>query len=288
MPKNISYKKLLEGVEEVIKRGEYPNFLKMINRIQNNYSFRNTLLVYSQFPYATCVKGFCDWKKHGRGVKKLNHKIYIYVPIKKKKTSELEGQQTVDGKEIREKEQISKRELIGDIWYLRRQVYDIRDTYALKGTKRIPFIDIEIESNKTDDLFERLVNISPVPIRYAHISSGAKGYYSPENHEIVLQEDLSQDDKTHILIHELCHCLYDDFNYKNERYKSETFVESVSFLVADHFGLDLKTYSFEYIVAWIQDDINEFLKLTDKIEKVSKNYINLIEQNEFKQEKISA
>ena len=59
----ISYAKLLEGVQNVIERGDYIDFLKSVKRLQNNYSFRNSLLVYVQNPDATIVKGFCDWNK---------------------------------------------------------------------------------------------------------------------------------------------------------------------------------------------------------------------------------
>lgn len=59
----ISYAKLLEGVQKVIERGDYIDFLKSVKRLQNNYSFRNSLLVYVQNTDATIVKGFCDWNK---------------------------------------------------------------------------------------------------------------------------------------------------------------------------------------------------------------------------------
>lgn len=82
MLKKISYEKLLEGVQKVIAKGEYPEFLKMVNKIKNNYSLRNTILVYAQNPNATIVKGFCDWNKLGRGVKRHPKTIFIYTPIK--------------------------------------------------------------------------------------------------------------------------------------------------------------------------------------------------------------
>ena len=76
MPK-INYDKLLDGVQEVIKRGDYPEFLKAIKTLRNNYSLRNTILVYSQFPRASYVKGFVEWTKLGRGIKKQPRTIYI-------------------------------------------------------------------------------------------------------------------------------------------------------------------------------------------------------------------
>ena len=103
MPKKVNYDKLLEGVKNVIERGDYPAFLKTINKIKNSYSFRNTLLVYAQNPNATIVKGFCEWNKLGRGVKKNPQTIYIYTPVRIKKKKIIEGQQNLDGKEQKEK-----------------------------------------------------------------------------------------------------------------------------------------------------------------------------------------
>ena len=79
MPNNISYKKLLNGVLNVIQSGEYENFLKSIKKLQYNFSFRNSLLIFAQNPNATIVKGFCDWNKLGRGIKKRPKTIYIYI-----------------------------------------------------------------------------------------------------------------------------------------------------------------------------------------------------------------
>ena len=287
MPKNITYTKLIEGIKSVIERGEYLNFLKIVNRFKDDYSMKNTLLIYSQYPNATCVKGFVKWKKLGRGIKKLHHRIYIYVPIKRKISKEIEGQQDVTGKEIKEKTRNSKYEIIDTIAYVTKPVYDLRDTYALKGKKRIPFIDNKLNSNTTKDLYKRLLNISPVKVEYKQIDPDVDGYYSIKENKIVLQENLSQDDKTATLLHELCHCMYDEYKLNNKN-KSEVFTESVAFLVADNYGFDTATNSFEYIITWVKDDFKDFMQMIPKIESASKKFIKLIDENEFKQEKIIA
>ncbi len=288
MPKNqVNYAKLLEGVQNVIKRGDYLEFLKMINKIRNNYSFRNTMLVYVQNPNATVVKGFCDWNKLGRGVKKNPKTIFIYTPIKYKKQKAIDGQQSVDGKEEKERNN-NTIEIIEGITYKRVAVYDIGDTYIKKGNKRIPILDDILENDTTEELYKALVEISPVPIMIEEINSMKKGYYDKTNKKIVLKESLSQDDKTSVLIHELCHCLYDDFVYKTERNKSEIFVESVAFLVADYFGFDTSLCSFGYITSWAENSIKEFMSLSNKIKETADEFIELIKNSKYKQEKISA
>jgi hypothetical protein len=96
----------------------------------------------------------------------------------------------------------------------------------------------------------------------------------------VLRKELSIDDKTSVLLHELTHALYDDFDYKEDRNLSETFVESVAFIVADYFGLDTSMCSFNYITSWADGDIKVVLKLGDKIQKSANSFINKLE-NEF-------
>lgn len=288
MPNKINYNKLLDGVKAVIERGDYIEFLKMIKKFRNDYSFRNAFLVYSQNPKATLVKGFVDWNKLGRGIKKHPRTIYIYAPMGNTKKKAITGQQKVDGKEENEKKEPSTIEVIDNIKYRRIAVFDIRDTYIKKGAKKIPFIEDFLDNNTTKNLYNKLISISPVQVKTETIPGNTKGFYSRKRSEIVLEESLSQDDKTSVLIHELCHCLYDDYDYKVDRNKSEIFVESVAFLVADFFGFDTSTCSFGYITNWAKNDIKEFLKLSNKIKEVADEYINLIKNSEFKQEKITA
>jgi len=284
----INYSKLLEGVQKVIESGDYPKFLKMIKKIQNDYSFRNMLLVYSQNPTATFVKGFCDWNKLGRGVKKNPNTIYIYAPMKVKKNKEINGQQNVEGKEEKERNEDGTKEIIDGIGFRRVAVFDIKDTYIKKGGQKVPFIEDVIDSDTTKDFYDILVGISPVPVMSSLIIGGAKGFYSKSGKRIVLNKDLSQDDKTAVLIHELCHCLYDDFDYCKDRNKSEVFVESVAFLVADYFNFDTSMCSFGYITNWARNDIKNFMSLSDKIKDTADEFINLIKSRISGQQRIGA
>lgn len=286
MPKNkVNYNKLVKGIQNTIERGDYIKFLKMINKIKNNYSFRNTLFVYIQNPNATIVKGFCDWNKLGRGVKKNPKTIYIYAPIKKKNI--IEGQQNLEGKTKKERKD-NTIEIIEDVSYRRISVYDIGDTYLKKGNKRIPILDDVLDTNTTNELYNKLIKISPIPVLLKELYGLEKGYYNEDKKEIVINQNLSQDEKTATLIHELCHCLYDNFVYEKEKEKSEIFVESVAFLVADYFNFDTSLCSFGYIVEWAKNDIKEFLKISNKIKETADEFIELIKSSNVNQEKVSA
>ena len=224
----------------------------------------------------------------GRGVKKNPKTIFIYTPIKIKKANVIDGQQDINGKEEKERGENGTVEIIEGISYKRVAVYDIGDTYIKKGNKRIPILDNNLESNTTETLYSTLLEISPVPVLIEEINGIKKGYYSKKEQKIVLKQSLSQDDKTAVLIHELCHCLYDDFVYKIDRNKSEIFVESVAFLVADYFGFDTSYCSFGYITNWAHNDIKEFMNLSNKIKETADKFIDLIKNSDYKQKKISA
>ena len=71
----------------------------------------------------------------GRGVKKNPKTIFIYTPIKSKRTKAISGQQNMNGKEEKARSESGSVEIIEGISYKRVAVYDIGDTYIKKGNK---------------------------------------------------------------------------------------------------------------------------------------------------------
>ena len=78
--------------------------------------------------------------------------------------------------------------------------------------------------------------------------------------QIVLKNNLSIDDKASVLLHELTHALYDDFDYKENRDLSESFVESVAFIVADYFNLDTSMCSFEVLLLELMEMLKGIIR----------------------------
>ncbi len=104
----------------------------------------------------------------------------------------------------------------------------------------------------------------------------------------VLKKSLSVDDKVAVLLHELSHGLYDDFDYKTDRNLSEVFVESVAYLVADNFGLDTSRCSFNYIAKWANGDPKIVIELGNKVQKCANEFITQLEKFEIKEAKLTA
>lgn len=261
------FDKIVNGVTEIINSGEYERFLKFSKNF-HNYSFNNIILIFSQMPEATQVAGFKKWESMGRRLKKGAKGIQIVYPIKRKYTTKLNNQESIlDGQEQEEK-------TVEYMSYGYTYVYDISQTVG----DPMPLNDTRINSNSMVEFFEFLRFFSPYPIIEEDLYGGTQGYWNPKNKQIVLKKQLSIDDKVSVLLHELTHALYDNFNYKEDRNLSETFVESVAFIVADYFGLDTSKCSFNYITSWADGDIKVILELGDKIQKTANKFIRQIEE----------
>lgn len=270
------FDKLIDGINNIIISGEYERFLKF-NKNFHNYSFNNIILIFSQMKEATQVAGFKTWQKMGRKIKKGAKGIQIVYPIKRKYTTKIDGQRSIIDKE----EQQQEEKNIEYMTYGYTYVYDISQTIG----EPMPLENKRLNSNSKIEFWEFLKSFSPYPILEESLRPNLQGYWSKSKKHIVLEKTLKIDDKVSVLLHELTHALYDDFDYKQDRNLSETFVESVAFIVADYFGLDTSMCSFNYITGWVDGDIKILLELGTKIQKTADAFINQLEK-EFESKNI--
>lgn len=272
------FDKIVNGVTNIINSGEYEKFLKFSKNF-HNYSFNNIILIFSQMKEATQVAGFKKWESMGRRLKKGAKGIQIVYPIKRKYTTKLNNQESIlDGQEQEEEK------IVEYMTYRYTYVYDISQTVG----ENMPLQDNKINSNNMVEFLQFLKSFSPYPIIEENLYGGTQGYWSPKYKQIVLKKELSIDDKVSVLLHELTHALYDDFNYKEDRNLSETFVESVAYIVADYFNLDTSMCSFNYITSWAEGNIETILQLGDKIQKTANQFIKQIEEYQKQNLKIIA
>lgn len=269
------YDKVVKNVQTIVANGEYTKYLKFQNQF-TKYSFNNIVLIYSQFPEATRVAGKKKWLELGREVIDNAQKIRITagMPAQGKTTVK----KIVDGKEVEEEKTYNY------IAYKQVYVYDISQTTG----EPIPLQVKMLDSENMGSFFDKLKQFSKFPIFERELGQGIKGYYSTLRNEIVLDSRLSIDAKTAVLLHELAHGLYDDFDYKSDRNLSEVFVESVAFTVADYFGLDNSMCSFNYITQYAKGDPNILIDLGTKIKKCASEFIKDIEEFEIQEEKLAA
>lgn len=272
------FDKVVNALQAIVDKGEYENFLKFQKNFKG-YSFNNLILIYSQFPDATKVAGKKTWQKLKREVINDARKIWIVAPIPRqynKKVKKMEN-----GIEIEETQTIKYNA------YRYVYVYDISQTTG-------EAIQLELKSlNITDNkdlvaFYEKLKLFSPVPVFERTLEGGCYGYYSEKNKEITIEKRLSDDRKVSTLLHELAHSLYDDFDYQTDRDLSEVFVESIAYIVADHFGLDTSLCSFNYILKWAKGEPKTVIELGTKIQKCADEFINKLEKFKMQEIKIAA
>lgn len=269
------FNKVVQGIQNIINSGEYEKYLKFQKNF-TKYSFNNIVLIYSQFPEATRVAGKKAWKDLGRETISNAQPIMITAGMPKKWQKTVK--KVVDGKEVEETETYDYMS------YRNVFVYDISQTVG----KPIPMESKNINSNSMISFYEKLKNFSKFPIYEQDLEGTTKGYYSPSKNKIVLKKSLSPNDKASVLLHELAHGLYDDFDYKENRNLSEVFVESIAFIVADYFGLDTSLCSFNYITKWTDGDPKIVIDLGKKIQKCAKQFIEKIENFEMQEFEIAA
>ena len=260
------FDKIVEGVNNIISSGEFERFLKFSKNF-HQYSFNNIVLIYSQMKEATQVAGFKKWQSMGRKLKKGVHGIQIIYPIKRKYTKIIEGQDSLLDDNNKEQE-------VEYMTYRYTYVYDISQTVG----KPLPLENNALNSDNKKEFYEFLKAFSPYKIEEEDIFGTAKGYWIEKEQKIIIKKSLSIDDKVSVLLHELTHAFYDDFDYKEDRNLSETFVESVAYIVADYFDLDTSLCSFEYIASWVGEDTKIILELGDKIQKCANSFIKKLEE----------
>ena len=64
---------------------------------------------------------------------------------------------------------------------------------------------------------------------------------------------------------------------------SEIFVESIAYIVANHFGLDTSMCSFSYIIKWAEGDPKLVIDLGTKIRKCANQFIKELENFEIQE-----
>ena len=157
---------------------------------------------------------------------------------------------------------------------------------AYRYVEAIPLQCKEINCNDMAYFYEKLKAFSNVPVFEEELSGSVKGFFSKNDNKIVIKKDLSQNDKAAVLLHEIAHSLYDDFDYSKDRDLSEVFVESVAYIVADHFGLDTSPCSFNYILKWAKGEPKTVIDLGTKIQKCANQYIEKLEKFEMQEQKL--
>ena len=237
-----------------------------------NYSFSNAMLIFSQNPEASYVKGYKAWNQLGRYVKKGSKGLAILAPCFKK-TEVFKEPENKSEYQDAEGEKETRRVVSG---FRVTYVYDIADTDGSDEYLPVLVKGLAGNSEAEKEIYERLLAfISTEHIVTEVTGTVSKGSYNLDTGIICVRADLAYLQKIKPLLHEYAHAL--DFMMHPEsdvsRNRRELIAESVAFVVAMRLGLDTSSYSMSYIKSWLKDT-DELKIIADTVQKVSARIIN--------------
>lgn len=243
-----------------------------------HYSFQNAMLIYSQNPEATFVKGYKSWNQLGRYVKKGATGISILAPIYKK-VEEFKEPENASVYQDKEAQKETKRVLAG---FKVTYVFDISDTSG--SDEYIPVLVKGLAGNSEAEreIYEKLVAFISTEHQIKEVTGTAsKGSYNLDTGIISIRGDLEYLQRIKTLLHEYAHALDFDMHPEEDvsRNRRELIAESVAFVVALRLGLDTSSYSMSYIKSWLKDT-DELRIIADTVQKVSAKIINNLAESE--------
>ena len=195
----------------------------------------------------------------------------ILAPIKGK-TEVVEEVFDENNRAVLDEKGNQKTEIVQKEYQTFRPVY----VFDVSQTSGDPVPTLATELKEKVDSFEVLkavlIEISPVPITFAVINDGAKGYYSPTSQLIVVDSRLPQLQMLKTMIHEIAHASlgHGGKEDKWDRQTKEVQAESVAYWVTQMMGLDTSEYSFGYISGWSGDkEVSELKENLDIIKQTA-------------------
>lgn len=274
--------KLEQGVKNVFNGDNFKQYLEFCSRLPK-YSVNNQILIMLQKPDASLCQSFTGWKEMGRFVKKGEKGIRIMAPAPYKMEKEVD-KLDASGKPILDKdgEHVKEKVEVTINAFKPVSTFDISQTDG----KEVPqFGPVELTGSVEgyETLFEAIKQVTPVPVSFEAIESGAKGYFHTEENRIAINEGMSEVQNIKTLIHEASHQkLHSKEAIKagepKSRNQKETEAESIAFVVANHFGIDVGEYTFPYVASWSSGmDVPELKASLDTIRSVASEMITAIE-----------
>ncbi len=276
--------KLEQGIKELFESERFKEYLRTMSKFYN-YSFNNTLLIAMQKPEATYVAGYTSWQRNfDRQVMKGEKGIKILAPAPYKSQEEREKidpltQKPVigaDGKTVTETVEVLRPAF---------KVVSVFDVSQTDG-KELPDIIVDELKGTVENyeaFFDALKQESPVPISFEDIPGGAKGFFSPVESRIAIQEGMSEIQTVKTAIHEIAHAKLHAVNPdektapedKKDRHTKEVEAESVAYTVCQRYGIETSDYSFGYIAGWSTG--KETKELKSSLDTIRKTAAEMIE-----------
>lgn len=219
-------KMLQSGIKEYIESDRYKELLDNMAKF-HEYSVNNSIGIILQKPDATLVAPYTKWQKLNRQVKKGEKGIVILCPVKYKKVIE-QTELDEKGKPVLDKNgfEIKNKTYQDCIAFKIGFVFDKSQTVQIEGKKEFVLEPVNELKQKVGQSYGELMyaiqEISPVPVSFEKIQSGAKGYYDDKHIKIVVNEGMSELQSLKTLIHETAHARIHGSHWESD-YKKISF-----------------------------------------------------------------
>lgn len=243
---------IADKVTTLTRSDQWQAWLRIASRF-HQYSFNNTLLIWSQRPDATTVAGYTTWQKLGRQVTKGEHAIRIMAPVTRRlPKTKPDGSPVLDdaGKPV------TTVQIVG---VKPASVFDISQTTGdpLPEPPRPQLLT----GQAPDGLWDALA--SQVTARGYQLQrgdcAGANGFTNYTTHTVRIRDDVDDAQAVKTLAHELGHILLHEPSIDTStsqalcRGQREVEAESVAHLVTATHGLDSSQYTFTYLASWAEE-----------------------------------
>jgi len=266
-------KKLLADLKEQVANFDDSDFRNALDFIALNFhrfSFHNTMLIHMQKPLATLCKGFKQWKKLNRFVRKGEKGLAILFPTVR----------TFTEKDPKTGTEIEKAVTLFYVGH----VFDISQTEG-EEIPELEALKIGVpENTDAEPFFKALPEaIKGLNLTLETENTGQAGGWT-DGKKVVVNSDSNHATAVNTVFHELGHALlhYEEDRATLTREQKELEAESVAYVVAQHFGLH--TDSVSYLGSWTkQVDLMESLERIHKTaEKIIDTFQEVMDQAETK------
>jgi len=251
-----------DKIENVKSSEEFQEMLDFFSKF-HNYSYHNTLLIQMQYPEATQVAGYHQWKnKFNRHVKKGEKGIAILAPFSYKTTeSKVREVVSSDGEIIEEEVE----EEVKKTYFKPVYVFDISQTEG----EPVPRMDLSLEDSLPSLLviLKEFAEKRDISVKFRPLSDGLEGY--SEGGNIVVDDNLNDTEKSATLVHELAHVMLHNREIRDDSEKylrkeiKEMEAEAVAYVVFNHYGMEVK--SDKYLALY-----KESYNLKGSLERIKK------------------
>ncbi len=278
--------KLEEGLKELFESEKYKSYLSTMSKF-HNYSFNNTLLIALQRPDASLVAGYQAWQKNfNRHVNKGERGIRILAPAPYKIKEERDKLDPVTGEVMLDKDGMPQTEEVE----VKIPAFRAVSVFDVKQTSGEPIPELEAKELLStvegyEDFIKAITYVAPVPVSFEDIPGDSKGFFSPTEKRIAVQEGMSESQTLKTMVHETAHSMLHDKDVNKDilapakdRNTKEVEAESIAYTVCQHFGIDTLDYSFGYIASWSTGrDMRELKSSLDTIRRTASELITGIE-----------